>query len=517
MFLISACGGDDLITTGNLKNRTVNISQGSGLLSLDPYLHFEAPTFSIQRNIFEPLTDTDANMNIIPALAESWSHEDTLTWIFKLRRNVRFHHGQTFTASDVVFSIRRALEWPRSQIKSEVAVISEITADDDHTLRITTWKPDAILPRRLTSLLIMDAESSRAILDEKGESGLAVEGNGTGPYHVESWTRDKPCILKANKAWWGGIPAIPRLKFSPTSSDATRMAMLKQGRVDLFVHVPPRFVENISGMPGYRIVEQPGIRLIYLGLDVGRNASPGVHDSPPNPLRDRRVREAILLAIDNGLIVEKIMAGHARPADQLFPANIVGHEPDYSLQRPNPGKARRLLREAGYEKGFHVRLDGPNDRYVNDARIMEAVAAQLARVNIRVDVNAQPKARFFSQNEQAQCSFFLIGWSCHNGDGSTTFDHLLHTNEPQRNLGVANTSTQYSNPELDRLAEASASEFDETRREALLRRANRVAMRDLVHIPLHYQLDMYALSSRVVWQPRTDVQIRGVDISWNPE
>jgi peptide/nickel transport system substrate-binding protein len=292
------------------------------------------------------------------------------------------------------------------------------------------------------------------------------------------------------------------------------MTALHRGEIDIMVNVPPRFVQNAEKIKGYHIVKRPSLRLIYLGLDVGRDKTPGIASSPPNPLKDPRVRQAIMAAIDNRLIVKTIMGGNAAPADQLFPEGVVGYDPSIKLARPDPERAKRLLAEAGYAKGFTVRLDGPNDRYVNDAGILQAVAAQLARVGITVQVNALPKSRFFAEDEQGNNTFFLIGWADTNGDGAGTFDHLLHTPDAVHGYGEANTSTHYSNPAVDRLDEQASREFDPVRRAALLQQANRLVMQDLPHIPLHYQLDIYAVSDRVQWSPRRDTQVRGVDVRW---
>lgn len=513
--LLAGCGGGSEAAAAKAAaaRDTVRISQGSDLISLDPYFKLESPSFNIQRNIFDALTDYDAQIKLTPCLAESWTHVGPTSWEFRLRRGVRFHGGQPFTADDVVFSVRRALEWPLSRVKSEIATVKAVEKVDDYTVRFETRLPDAILPLRLASILILDQESSAPAIEKYGDDWLATHANGTGPYQVELWRKDERCVLRASESFWGEKPTVKRLLFNPVSNDATRMAALHRGEIDIMVNVPPRFVKLAERIEGYQIVRRPSLRLIYLGMDVGRDKTPGVAGSPPNPLRDARVRQAICAAIDNRLIVEKIMGGNALPADQLFPEGVVGNDPSIKLARPDAERARRLLAEAGYPKGFTVRLDGPNDRYVNDAQIMQAVASQLARVGIRVQVNASPKSRFFSMDEQGQCSFFLIGWADTNGDGAGTFDHLLHTPDPVAGYGGSNNSVNYANPRLDALCEQASREFDPEKRAAILREANRLVMRDLPHLPLHFQTDIYAVSSRVKWSPRRDTQVRGTDLT----
>jgi len=497
-----------------LGERAARISQGSDLLSFDPYFKLESPSFNIQRNVFDALTDVDANMKLAPGLAERWELKSPTVWEFTLRRGVTFHGGQPFSADDAVYSIRRAMDWKLSRVKSEIPTVRRVEALGGSLLRVETTMPDAILPLRLASILILNRASCEPAVRQYGDDWLATHANGTGPYRVLDWRKDVRCELIANDRFWGRKPTVRRLDFIPTSSDATRLTALHGGDIDLMINVPPAFVDYAARVGGYRILKRPGLRLIYLGLDVGRDKTPGVAASPPNPLKDLRVRRAIAAAVDNRLIVEKIMRGNAVPADQLFPPGVIGYDPSIELERPNLELAKKLLNEAGYPGGFTVCLDGTNDRYVNDAAILQAVASLLARAGIAVQVNAQPKASFFPLEERGGCSFFMLGWADTNGDGAGTFDHLLHTAAPGGGYGESNTSTQYSNPELDRLDEAASREFDPVKRNALLQAANRLAMHDLVHIPLHFQMDLYAVSNRIQWSPRRDTEVRGLDLKW---
>ncbi|MCE5230964.1 ABC transporter substrate-binding protein [bacterium] len=493
---------------------TLVVSQGSDLLTLDPYFILESPTFCIQRNVFDPLTDIDENLRLKPCLAESWEHNEQGAWTFFLRKGVTFHNGNLFTASDVVYSIRRALDWPSSRVKSEIQTIRTIEAVDDLTIRITTTKPDPILPLRLTSILMLDRETCEPAVAKAGDDWLYAHENGTGAYRVEQWRKDQHCILAANEKYWAGVPAVKRINFIATAEASTRMMLLQRGDIDIVVNVPPRDLKTVESLASCRVERRPGLRLIYLGLDTGRDKSPGVPDSPPNPLRDRRVRQAIALGIDNRLIIAKILGGNATPADQLQPEGVTGCITGFEFKRPDRERAKALLAEAGYPNGFRIRLDGPNDRYMNDEQIETAVANQLARIGIKVDVNALPKAQFFSLERAGKCSFFLSGWSNTNGDGAPTFEHLLHTINEAAGLGGANHSTNYSNPELDKLTESAAVEFDPAVRARDLEQANRIAMEDLPHIPLHFQMDLYAVSNRIDWHPRRETQIRGMEVKW---
>ncbi len=512
-FLFAACSAPPK-EHPQTSSDTLVVSQGSDLLTLDPYFIIESPTFCIQRNIFDPLTDIDANLKLQPCLAENWEHDAQGAWTFRLRRGVTFQNGNPFDASDVVYSIRRALDWPSSRVKSEIRTIETVEAVGDLTVRVTTAQPDPILPLRLTSILMLDRETCEPAVAREGDDWLYAHANGTGPYQVQEWRKDQHCILKANERYWGGAPAVKRIKFIATAENAARLMLLQRGEIDILVNVPPRNLKTVEALSACRVERRPGLRLIYLGLDCGRDRSPAVPSSPPNPLHDKRVRRAIALGIDNRLIVEKIMGGNATPADQLEPEGVTGRIPGFTFERPNIERAKALLAEAGYPDGFTVRLDGPNDRYINDDQIETAVANQLARIGIKVEVNALPKAQYSGLENKGNCSFFLSGWSNTNGDGAPTFERLLHTPNEAGTVGGGNHSTNYSNPDVDRLADAAAAEFDPKARARDLEQAARIAMDDLPHIPLHFQMDLYAISDRIDWKPRRETQVRGIDVKW---
>ena len=520
--LLCACGEPQAPPAGQpgaptpaagAEHRPVRISQGSDLLTCDPYQILESPTWTIQRNIFDPLTDVDGDMQLGPCLAERWEHVDELTWVFHLRQGVTFQNGNPFTADDALYSLNRAKTWERSRVKSEIETVVNVEAPDAATLRITTAVPDAILPLRLAQVLILDRETCEPAIAEHGDEWLATQANGTGAYRLAEWERDSHLTLEANENFWGGAPGVKVLEFVPISNNATRMAALQRGELDLMIDLPTAFVEQARAIPGVRVVQEPGLRLIYLGLDCGREQTPG-YAAGPNPLRDKRVREAIMLGIDNRAIVSTTMNGMAAPADQLVPEGMIGFDPAIQLTRPDYARAKALLAEAGFAQGFTIRLDGPNDRYVNDAKIMQSVAQELARIGITVEVNAQPKSRFFAEEAAGNCSFFLLGWTNANGDGIGTFDHLLRTFDAVRGYGASNRSTNYSNAELDRLCAESSSTFDPARRNALIQQANRIAVEDYVHIPLHFQMDIYAVSDRLKFEPRRDTHVEGKTLSW---
>jgi peptide/nickel transport system substrate-binding protein len=489
------------------------LSQRGDALTLDPYDENETPTFSILSNIFDSIVDFDPDLQLVPGLATSWERVDDLTWEFQLREGVSFHSGDAFTADDVVFSFDRALHWEGSEAVGDILTIASVEAVAEHTVRFHTHQPDPILLRRVAQILIMDRESTEQAVEEHGETWLVEHPNGTGAYRFVEWIREDHLTLEAFEGW-RGTPPIERVIFRPISNDPTRLAALLAGDVHMITDVPVRDTDRIEGQPNLQLLRRPSLRLIYLGLDCGRDESPGLPDSPPNPLIDRRVREAIYLAIDEEAIVANTMNGFAEPAGQLVPPTVFGHNPSIARPPHNPERAVALLTEAGFPDGFRIRLDAPNNRYVNDHRIAQAIASQLARVGITVEVHARPKSIFFEDEELGECSMFLIGWANSNGDVAGTYEFLLHTPDEERGLGSANSSNNYSNPELDALIEEAARTVDEAEREQVLHRAMEVVMEDLPQIPLHYQIDLYAAVSELEWTPRQDRRLRVIEMQW---
>ena len=479
---------------------TLKVGASSGVNSLDPHFHNETPTNSINYNIFDGLVNFDKDLNPYAVLAESWKLLDDVTWQFTLRRNVTFHNGNPFTADDVVWSFNRAKTSEKSGFKGSISAIKAVTKVDDYTVNVITNGPFPILLRKLTYLRIMDKESSEGLSDE----ALGLTPVGTGPYKLVRWQRGQSLVLEANENYFRGKPAIDKVEVRPLTNDATRVAAMLSGAVQLINRVPVRDVDRIKANPQMQFFMRPGLRLIYLQMDHQREKSPYVEGVAKNPFLDVRVRQALYYGIDEAAIVKHIMGGYAVAADQYYPVAVNGHDPALTRPAYDPEKAKSLLKAAGYPDGFTVTLDSPNDRYINDEKIAQAVASSLAKIGITVKVNAIPKASFFPKANDADSSFNLIGWSCGDGDGSAFLDGCVHTYDQEKGYGRYNGG-RYSNPKVDELIEASARVLDAAERDKLLVDAMHLALvEDQNIIPLHYQVDLYAVSKKVEMAPRAD-------------
>ena len=479
---------------------TLKVGASSGVNSMDPQFHNETPTNSMNANIFDGLVNFDKGLNPYPALAESWEILDDTTWRFTLRKGVKFHNGNDFDADDVVWSFNRAKTSEKSGFKGALSAVKEVKKVDAHTVDVITNGPFPILLRKLTYLRIMDKEYSEPMSDEQ----LGLKPVGTGPYKLVKWQRGQSIVLEANADYYMGKPSIDRVEVRPLTNDSTRVAAILSDAVDLINRVPVRDVERIKANSGLQFFMRPGLRLIYLQMDHEREDSPYIEGVDKNPFQDVRVRKALYYGINEDAIVKHIMGGFAVPAGQYYPSAVNGYDPDVERPAYNPEKAKQLLKEAGYEDGFTVTLDSPNDRYINDEKIAQAVASSLAKIGITVKVNAIPKASFFPKANDTDSSFNLIGWACSDGDGSAFLDGCVHTYDQDKGYGRYNGG-RYSNPEVDALIEKSATVLDAEEREKLLIEAMHLALLEEQNIiPLHYQVDLYAVDNKVMMEPRAD-------------
>ena len=489
--------------------KTLKVGLASGAYSMDPQFFNETATNSILSNIFDTLVRFDKDIKVLPGLSESWSNPEPKVWIMKLRKGVKFHNGNTFNADDVVFSFNRIKNWKKSGFKGKVSMIDKVEKVDDYTVKFITKKAFPVFLRKLTYLAILDKET----VENKSDDWVGLHPIGTGPYKLELWRKGDQIKLKANQDYWAGKPKFDEVIFRVLSNNATRTAAILSGEVDLINRVPVVDVNRIKSNSKLNTFVKPGLRLIYLQMDQFRDKSPYVQTADgKNPFMDVRVRRAIYYGIDEDAIIQYIMKGFAVPAAQFHPSVVVGYDPSIKRVKYDPAKAKELLAEAGYPNGFSVTLDAPNNRYINDAQIAQAIAASLAKIGIKVKVSAVPKSSFFPKTAKQLTSFFLIGWASSDGDGSSMLDGVVHSKDDARGYGRYNNG-KYSNPRVDKLIEESDANMDPKSRVKQMQEAQRIAiLEDQSIIPLHYQVDIYASSKKIDFEPRTDSRIWAFDI-----
>src|SRR6056297_381797 len=468
---------------------TVTIATASDALTLDPIMLSETPTIAVQANIFEALVSMDTDMDVQPGLASSWEVENDTTWVFHLRKGVKFHNGDSFDAEDVKFSIERAQNHPKSQFKSPVGQVDSVEIRDDYTVAIKTTFPYPILPRKIGRILIC----SKDYVEANSDQHLQNNAVGTGPYQVTSWEKDEEMVLTAYEDYWGEKPEVDKAILKPISNPATRVSSFLSGEVDILMDLPVQDVERVEEAKGVKVVTRPGLRLIFLGVNTQEG-----------PFSKLKVRQAVYHAINEDAIVEHVMNGHAYKAGQFYPDTIFGYNPDVKRVPYDPEKAKQLLAEAGYPDGFTIQFDSSNDRYMNDGQIAQAVAIQLARVGINVELNVQTKSAHFDKVLSRNTDFYLLGWSNSNGDGIQFLDGLLHS--PEDSYGRFNLGN-YSNEEVDKLIEEAAKTLNDKKRSQIMQEAVKIGMDEVAYLPLHYQQQLYGLKENIAWTPRPDKYI----------
>jgi peptide/nickel transport system substrate-binding protein len=474
--------------------------------SMDPYTRQETFLLSFGSNFYEPLVRRNAQMEPEPALAVSWEQPSPTVWRFHLRQGVKFSDGTPFTADDVVFSAQRARA-PGSNIQSVLASVKEIRKVDDHTVDFETHQPNPILIQEITNWgMFSKAWSEKnnstrpADLTSREENFATRNAMGTGPFLLVSREPDRRTVLQPNPNWWDKpVHNLQRVELNIIANDATRVAALLSNEVDFLYTVPPQDVTRISNTPGVRIIQGPELRTVYLGLDQMRPQLLKSDVQGKNPFQDVRVRRAMLLAIDVNAIQRTVMRGQSRPSNLLYGPGVNGFlEADDVRPAVNVNEAKRLLTEAGYPNGFGVTLDCPNDRYVNDEAICTAAVSMLARIGIRVTLNAQTRARFFAEVNAPRynTSFYMLGWTPTTSDAHNSLYSLAGSRNGTR--GVFNNGG-YSNAQFDTLVDQIAVETDPAKRQAMISQASKILQDDVAYIPLHQQ--------QIVWAARQGVEV----------
>ncbi|MCS6877579.1 MAG: ABC transporter substrate-binding protein [Geminicoccaceae bacterium] len=502
------------LLAGSAAAQSLRFSFQSDVGTLDPHGLNETFTLGFLGNVYEGLTTRGPDLRIEPGLAERWELLEPTRWRFHLRRGVRFHDGSAFSAEDVVFSAERVRK-PRSDVKSRLASVKEVIAVDDYTVDFVTEVPNPILDAEWDTWYIMDkdwAERNGASepVDIKNPAGSFANfnANGTGPFRIVRREPDVRTIAVRHDGWWGKAPTnLREVVFQPIANDATRVAALLSGELDLVLSLPIQDVERVARTPGLGVLVGPELRTIFLGFDQSREELLYSSVKGKNPFKDRRVRLAVYQAIDTEAIVKKVMRGQAVPSAAMVAPGIRGFPADLERHPFDPAAARRLLAEAGYPEGFGVTLDCPNDRYVNDEQICQAIVGMLARIGIKVTLNAQPKSLFFAKVLAAggyDTSFYLLGWTPGSLDSWNALYNLVTTRDG-KGAGAFNLGG-YSNPRIDALTRAVLTETDLVKRDAMIREAWRILHEDVGYVPLHQQALAWGVREGVELVQRADNQ-----------
>jgi peptide/nickel transport system substrate-binding protein len=502
------------------QSQTVSVGLAADVTSMDPHYHLYSPNQNIADHIYGRLIERGDELQLVPGLALSWRPVDALVWEFKLRPGVVFHDGSPFTAEDVAFSIERVptikdSPGPFTVYTKEIATVTVI---DPLTLRFKTHRPHALLPNDLSVLPIIPKKLGAGVTSADFNSGKAAIG--TGPYKLVKFTRSDRIELVRNDTYWGKKPQIPSLLFKILTNDATRVAALLSGDVQVIDAVPVADIKRLGESQDVKLVQRVSSRLIFLYFDVNRSPSPFVTDREgkplaSNPLKDLRVRQAISKAIDRELIRSSVMEGASRPSAQLVIPGLSGYEESLKVEAADVDGAKKLLAEAGYPNGFGLTLHGPNNRYVQDEAILQTVAQMLSRVGIAVKVEALPAAVFFPRNNRGDFSFSMSGWIPDSGEASSPLRAILSTRNKDKGFGAFNASG-YSNPKVDQLVEQAMETLNDAERDKFLRAATVSALADMPVAPLHHQVNIWAARKNLKVSGRSDERTHGYGFQLQP-
>jgi peptide/nickel transport system substrate-binding protein len=497
--------------------QTLRYANQGDLKSLDPYTLNESTTHAHLGQVYEGLTARDKDLKIIPALAESWETPEPTRWRFHLRKGVKFHNGDAFTADDVIFSAERVRK-KGSNLQTRVSPDTKVVKVDDYTVDFILTSPNPILNSQWDTWYIMGkkwAEANNAADPTPAAattpSFASLNANGTGAFSVESHQPGVKTVFKANANWWRKPEYnIKEIVFTPIGSDATRVAALLSGEVDVMEPVPIQDISRVDSSPNAQVLKGPELRTIFLGMDQVRDELLYSNVKGKNPFKDAKVREAFFKAIDVELIKTRVMRGLSTPSALMIAPQLFKLSGDFTRPKFDPDGAKKLLTEAGYPDGFEVTMDCPNDRYVNDAAICQAVVGMLARIGVKVTLLAQPKAQYFAKVLKPggyQTSFYLLGWTPGTLDShNVLFDIMGCRDDPKSNRGEANLGG-YCNKKLDALADKVLQETDTTKRDLLIKEAFEIGAKDFGYIPLHQQALAWGVSKKVKLNQRADNQV----------
>ncbi len=505
------------ITATSLSAETLRWARASEALTLDPHSQNEGPTTTLMHQIYEPLIIRNMAGEMEAALATSWepSAENPNVWVFQIREGVTFHGGEAFDASDVAFSLNRAMQ-ESSNFKELLSGVVDIRATGDFAIEIETDGPNPLLPNNLTNIMMMDegwsVENGAENVQDyaAGEDTFAARNvNGTGPFVLESRTADVQTVLQANAGYWGAgeFPLdVTEIIFTPIQNPATRLAAFLSGEVDFIQDVPTQDLERVDAEDGIGLGSGPQNRVIFFGMNVGADDLERDDVDGANPLADVRVRQAMNMAINREAIQAIVMRGQSAPAGVISPPPVNGWTAELdAYPAVDMEAALALMAEAGYADGFSIQLDCPNDRYVNDEAICQAAVGMFAQLGITVNLSAVPRAQHFPLIANGETDLYMLGWGVPTYDAEYIFNFLYHT----RNDGRGSwNGTGFSNEAMDDMIVSLSSETDLEVRNGTIADLFAMAQDELIYLPVHNQVLNWGISDAWTTLVDADDQVK---------
>jgi peptide/nickel transport system substrate-binding protein len=515
--LLAAC----LLAGTPIQAQALRIASAFDPQTMDPHALALLYHSRVAYQIYDSLVGRDEKFRLEPALATSWQMTGPTTWRFKLREGVTFHDGSRFTADDAVFSLERALA-PPSQRAFQLKGVKAVKKLDELTIEFQLEAPDAVLPEKLQFISMMSKAwsekhgAARAQdFNAKQEMHTVRNANGTGPFRLERYEPDVRLVLKRHPGWWGWGDSrrhgnLQEVSFLPIRSDATRLAALASGEVDMVLDPPYQDILRLKADPRIALLQTADIGQQYLTFDQARDELEFSDVKGRNPFKDLRVRRAVYHAINAQLIIDKVLRGQGVPTGAFLSTLVDGSPPELDKRLPHdPAKARALLAEAGYPNGFAVTLDCVNVAWRENA--CQAMAAMLTQVGIRTTLRSSTTSQFFPKLSQGTASFIEYGWTA-SPDAWNSLNGLFRSFE-KGGFGTFNAG-RYSNAKLDTLIDQIRTEPDLTRRRAMVTTVLRLVAEELPYIPLYRRTLTWAMAKKVsaVQWPNDTIELRWVRV-----
>ena len=455
------------------------VAQGGDATTLDPHMFVDNLTWAVNRNIYDYLMRRvfrDGKIQHLPMLATSWEATNDTTWIFHLRKGVKFHNGEDFNAEAVKYSIERVLNpAQKAKYRWAIAFIDRVDVVDPYTVKIITKVP---APTIIINLGWTLSIAPPKYFKEKGDEYVSTHPIGTGPFKFVRWKKDEEIVLEANENYWAGAPKIKNLIFKPIPEDSTRIAALLGGDVDIAKKVPAHLITMVNKSNTAKVVTTPSGLSICVYLNTLKEG----------PLEDKRVRQAINYAVDKESIIKHVLEGYGKPlGSPLNPAHF-GYDPSIKPYPYDPQKAMALLKEAGYGNGLTLTFNSPSGRYDRDKEFAEAIAGQLAKVGINVKLQFHEWGGYMAKLISREAGpMYTNGWAG-TFDADGLFFPLLHCNEPL---------STWCNKQFDSYLDQARSILDQKKREKLYHEASKLCHDEAPALFLHYGVDIYGVSNRV--------------------
>ncbi|MEI7711417.1 MAG: ABC transporter substrate-binding protein [Rhodospirillales bacterium] len=495
----------------------LSVGIGDAPTSIDPH-YLNSPTNkNVICNIFDALTEADSGIGIIPSLAVSWRLVNDTVWEFKIRPGVKFHDGTPLTADDVRASYLRVPKVPNAPqpFTTYIRLVKEIRVIDPLTVHMITDGLDPILPNEAVQIRIIQAAKADATTDDFNTGKAAI---GTGPMRFVSFQPGIGIELARNDAHWGKKPIWDKVSFRIISDGAARIAALLAGDVQIVDLVPSDLLAQLRSNEKIRVASAAlGLRYIFLALDQSRDGptpfvtGPNGENLDKNPLKDVRVRRALSIAINRPAIVERVMEGVATATGQMMPEGSFGWTPEIKVPAFDPDLAKKLLAEAGYPNGLRVTIHSTKGRYVNDTRIVQAIAQMWQRIGVQASIELQPWSTYASRVHKREYSIMIGAVAAVTSESSQVLRSAIGTYDPPSGWGGFNWG-RYSNSALDALVTQAANIADNEQREIVLRKAMVLGTSEVANIPLHLQKTTWAMQRGLTYAGRSDDQTRIADI-----